>query len=538
MITAMEPLCREHDILFCQDGVVRVPFLVKGELLLPPMVEKRAIEAAFSNLGDEITYAKLPNAQALRETVIDRNTMKPTSEYIYQLLPVIDPHKLIETDIEKLAREPYSLSLGDILSYLKLISDRLSQNQETVKRVQEISRKTSEHPDLFLDGAFTAMLAGLDPQPVQDMIDHELSIWGIPGRRFLEGWVEITSDVITGLVPLIAQVGLGSQAVEPDATQKTKIRAMPTRQLHITAGNAPQIPLISALRIIMTKSAGVIKSPYGATLPGALFSLAAYRAAPDHPFTRNLSMVYWQGGDENVELPLFAPGAFDRIVVWGSPDAVTSVQSKAIFTKVISFNPRFGISMIGQSAFSHDLDRVVFSAAMDSMIYNQKSCSASLVHYVEGSENQIEEYGQSLREVLKKWDQLAPQFISPSTRGQLKRLRRGKYFRAKWLTNTVDDEFTSGVVIMPDEFDIMDHPMCRLVVIRRVDSLRDVFKYLHHGISTVGVYPEERRQELLDHIASRGVSNILPLGHCERVFPGAPHDGMMVLNQLVDWKNG
>jgi hypothetical protein len=161
-----------------------------------------------------------------------------------------------------------------------------------------------------------------------------------------------------------------------------------------------------------------------------------------------------------------------------------------------------------------------------------------LVHYVECSENQIEEYGQSLREVLKKWDQLAPQFISPSTRGQLKRLRRGKYFRAKWLTNTVDDEFTSGVVIMPDEFDIMDHPMCRLVVIRRVDSLRDVFKYLHHGISTVGVYPEERRQELLDHIASRGVSNILPLGHCERVFPGAPHDGMMVLNQLVDWKNG
>jgi hypothetical protein len=337
---------------------------------------------------------------------------------------------------------------------------------------------------------------------------------------------------------LIAQVGLGRQAIEPEGAQKAKIRAMPTRQLHITAGNAPQIPLISALRAILTKSAGVIKSPYGATLPGALFSLAAYHVTPDHPFTRNLSMVYWQGGDESIELPLFAPGAFDRIVVWGSPDAVTSVQSKAIFTKVISFNPRFGVSLIGQSAFSHDLDRVVFSAAMDSMIYNQKSCSASLVHYVEGSEEQIEEYGQRLREVLKEWDQLAPQFISPSTRGQLKRLRRGKYFNAKWLINAIDDEFTSGAVIMPDEFDILDHPMCRLVVIRRVDNLRDVFKYLHHGVSTVGVYPEERRQELLESIATRGVSNILPLGHCERVFSGAPHDGMMVLNQLVDWKNG
>jgi hypothetical protein len=534
----MELLCREHDILFCRDGVVRIPFLVKGELLLPPELEKREIEAAFSDLGDEITYVKLPNAQILREIVIDRNTMKPTSEYIYQLLPIIDPYELIETNIDKLTKGPYSLTLGDILSYLELISDQLSQNQETVKRVQEISRKTSEHPDIFLDGAFTAMLAGLDPHPVQDMIDHELSIWGISGRQFLDGWVEIPSDIIPGLVQLLAQAGLSGGAIVPASSLKTKIRAMPTRQLHITAGNAPQIPLISALRIVMTKSAGVIKSPYGATLPGALFSLAAHLAAPDHPLTQNLSMVYWQGGDESVELSLFAPGAFDRIVVWGSPDAVTSVQSKAIFTKVISFNPRFGISMIGQSAFSHDLDRVALSAAMDSMIYNQKSCSASLVHYVEGSEKQIDEYGQRLREILKEWDYLAPQFISPSTHGQLKRLRRGKYFRAKWLTNTVDDEFTSGVVIMPDEFDIMDHPMCRLVVIRRVDNLRDVFKYLHHGVSTVGVYPEERRQELLDAIAARGVSNILPLGHCERVFPGAPHDGMMVLNQLVDWKNG
>jgi hypothetical protein len=150
MSTVMELLCQEHDLLICQDGVVRIPFLVKGELLLPPEVEKREIEAAFSDCGDEITYAKLPNAQVLRETVIDRNTMKPTFEYIYQLLPILEPYELIETDIEKLSQGPYSLSLGDILSYLKLISDQLSQNQETVKRVQEICRKTSEHPDIVI----------------------------------------------------------------------------------------------------------------------------------------------------------------------------------------------------------------------------------------------------------------------------------------------------------------------------------------------------------------------------------------------------
>jgi len=74
-------------------------------------------------------------------------------------------------------------------------------------------------------------------------------------------------------------------------------------------------------------------------------------------------------------------------------------------------------------------------------------------------------------------------------------------------------------------------------MIRQVNDLKDALGYLHQGVSTVGVYPEARRIELRDSIAARGVSNVLPLGQCERVFPGAPQDGMIVLNELVEWKN-
>ncbi len=248
-------------------------------------------------------------------------------------------------------------------------------------------------------------------------------------------------------------------------------------------------------------------------------------------------MVYWQGSDESVESTFFMPGAFDRIVVWGAPEAVASVQSRAVFTKTVCFNPRYGISLIGNEAFSGDLHQVAFAAAEDAMNYNQKACTASQVQYVEGTEEQVKRYAGRLMEILSRWDELAPQFVLPSSRGQLKRMKRGKYSRAAWLTNTKAEEFSSGVVVMPGEFDILDHPMCRLVVIRRVERLRDALRYLHQGVATAGVYPEERRIELRDSIAARGVSSVLPLGECERVFPGAPHDGMMVLSQLVDWKN-
>jgi hypothetical protein len=91
---------------------------------------------------------------------------------------------------------------------------------------------------------------------------------------------------------------------------------------------------------------------------------------------------------------------------------------------------------------------------------------------------------------------------------------------------------------MPTEFDISSHPMCRCVVVRRVESLRDALAFLHSGVSTVGVYPEARRVELLDEIAARGVSNVLPLGECERAYAGMPHDGMRILSELVSWTNG
>jgi hypothetical protein len=305
--------------------------------------------------------------------------------------------------------------------------------------------------------------------------------------------------------------------------------------LHITAGNSPEVPAASLLRAILTKSAAVIKLPFGATLTGSMLGVAM-AALPDHPLTQNMSLVYWQGGDESIENPLFRPESFDRIVVWGGPQAVVSIQSRAVYTRTVCFNPRYGVSLIGREAFSGGLEEVGLKASADSMIYNQKACTASLVHYIEGSEEQAGQYAEVLREILHRWDIGVPQFILPHARGQLKRMKRGKYSNARWFLNEKEGEFVSGVLVT-DEFDILNHPLCRLVVVRRVDNLTDALRYLHNGVSTAGVYPEERRLALRDAILARGVSSVFPLGQCERMYSGMPHDGMPVLSQLVDWKN-
>jgi hypothetical protein len=533
----MEKLCRKHSLLANDGGVIRLPFLVKGRLVVPPEISRGQIEAAFAADRDSV-YARLPGAQLIREPVIDRRTMKYTGDYIYQVMPPLDAAALIEDNIEELVAGPYALSVEDCLDYLESILAGLKHNLKLAARVLELCRLTSEYPDALLDGWFASLSSAFSRQAARQMVDNELSLWGKPGRDFLGGWVELPSKVSPGLLPTLATPIFGRSTLANQGSAKTRLRAMPTRQLHITAGNALEIPIISVLRAVLTKSAAAIKLPYGATLTGALCSIAASAVAPDHPLTRHLSMVYWPGGDEGIEGVLFQPDAFDRIIVWGNPETVSSVQSRALFTRLITLNPRYGVSLIGREAFSAKaLPEAAARAATDVMIYNQKACTSSLLHYIEAGEKEADEYAEALRQALVKWDEALHNFVAPAARGQLKRMRHGRYAHARWYINKRQGEFSSGVLVVPGEFDVLEHPMCRLVVVRPMAKLEEALQYLQSAVSTVGIYPEERRQALRDKVLARGVSNVLPLGQCERVFAGMPHDGMIVLSQLVDWKN-
>ena len=441
----MEKICREYGLLRNDDGVINVPFLIKGKLVVPPEISRGQIEAAFGAADGGSVYTKLPEAQIIREPMIDRQTMKYTGDYVYQVMPPLNAAELIEGDIDRLVQGPYALSVEDSLDYLESILSALTQNDKLVAQVRELCRLTTEYSDALLDGWFASLRLAFTREAARQMVDNELSLWGMCGRDFLNGWVEVPSRVSPGLLPPFASHLFGQHTVTHRPPAKTLIRAMPTRQLHITAGNALEIPIISILRAVLTKSAAAIKLPYGATLTGALFSLAAFAVAPDHPLTQHLSMVYWQGGDESIESILFKPNAFDRIVVWGNPDTVASVQSRALFTRIITLNPRYGVSLIGREAFSGKaLPEAAVRASTDVMIYNQKACTSSLVHYVEATEEQADEYAEMLRQALDKWEKEFPNFVPPPARGQLKRMKHGRYAHARWHINSREGEFTSG----------------------------------------------------------------------------------------------
>ena len=56
--------------------------------------------------------------------------MKYIGEYVYQVMPPVSRTELVETDIDKLVRGPYALSVDDILEYLESILSTLLTNNK------------------------------------------------------------------------------------------------------------------------------------------------------------------------------------------------------------------------------------------------------------------------------------------------------------------------------------------------------------------------------------------------------------------------
>src|SRR5204863_6724174 len=133
-------------------------------------------------------------------------------------------------------------------------------------------------------------------------------------------------------------------------------------------------------------------------------------------------------------------------------------------------NPRYSVSFIGHEALApgRNLDEVAARAVCDSMVENQKACIASLVHYVEGSVEDAERYAAAVERSLASWDERLPHPLLNRHRALLKRLERGVLLDSRVRFHEGSGAYRSGVVVAPHRFAIKDHPMCRLIVVRRV----------------------------------------------------------------------
>lgn len=342
-------------------------------------------------------------------------------------------------------------------------------------------------------------------------IENELG-----GTKTLEGWYPV-DNLVSG--------------------RPARMRAFPSRILHIIAGNAPAVAAVSIARGAITKGVNLIKLPSNDlfTATAILRGLAA--VAPDHPVTRSFSAAYWRGGDDKVEGLLMRPQFFDKLAAWGGDSTLRSAKNYiSPGFELVSFDPKTSISMVGREAFAsrETLERVADGAAADATLVDQFACASSRFQFVEGTPDQVDQFCEILQQrmgIERDYASAEGVPVPSALREEIDGLRGMPDYYRIW-----GNYSGSGLVIRSDE-PVDFNPEYRVVNVVRVDDLEEALPFVNVATQTVTIFPTERKTALRDRLSSLGAQRVTAIGGAGGMEGGLAHDGFLPLSRLVRWLN-
>ena len=331
-----------------------------------------------------------------------------------------------------------------------------------------------------------------------------------------------------------------------------RVRAVGTRQLHITAGNVPVVAALTIVRAALTKSDCLIKSPSNDPLTANAIARTLIELDATHPVTKHIAVAYWKGGDEFMESQIVRTSRIDKITAWGGMSSVKHIQK--FLTPGIdltALNPKYSMSLIGKEALATEeaMQEAATGLAVISGFYNQTACANTRVIYVESKldEESLDRVIELGRKIVAAYKTLPTVISTPFA-------VPNKELEEELKTASLEDDFfhaegdtlNGGFVVskFSDRVDWYDQLNNRVVNLVPVENLLDVTKWCDDTTQTVGVYPEIARERVIDAFSLVGVQRMVPLkgGDPMQIFadmhtlpPGMPHDGIEPMRRNVRW---
>ena len=438
-----------------------------------------------------------------------------------------DPHRHI-----------HDLVMGNPVLLTDLMDTPTSQ---IIEFLVEVGKRLRLDDNPFFQESFElGLLAGGLSEPILRSVYERLP--GMFDGGYLTERVEHTigSAFLDGWVPREGWDG------------RHRIRAVGTRQLHITAGNVPVVAATTIIGGALSKSDILIKSPSNDPLTAMAIARTMIELDASHPVTKHVAVAYWKGGDEAMERQIVRTTRIDKITAWGGMNSVKHIQK---FLQpgidLIALNPKFSISLIGAEALESEeaMDEAATGIAVMSGLMNQTACVNTRMVYVECGDDdeslaKLENLG---RRIAAAYKTLPSCFSTPAAapnhdlEAELEAVAMEEDFYTV-IGNTVE----GGVVIsrFPDRVDFCDQLNNRVVNLVPVADLLDAIKWCDDTTQNVGIYPETLRDALIDPFSLAGVQQFVPLsgGDAAGVYrefnanpAGLPHDGIETMRRSVRW---
>jgi hypothetical protein len=390
----------------------------------------------------------------------------------------------------------HTLDMDDILDFLDQLGQRLDfHTNPHVQEAFRLSCRTSGLSESILRYHFANMGVFFARAEVSRMIERSC------GRDALEGWVDLGPALVPGL--------------------SARTRAFGARCVHVIAGNAAIVALLTVIRNAYTRSDAIIKLPSNDPLTAVAIVRTMVEMAPDHPLTRHVSVAYWKGGDAAIEAQIYDPRGVEKIIAWGGFDSVKHI-TKYLQPGIdlITQDPKLSGTIIGKEAFSDDatLAHVAKRLALDIGAQNQEGCVSARVIYVEsGTDADGLARANKLGQLTFAALQTLPAHLStPHTSfdSTLKseidgvRLNDEEY-------RVFGGRANEGAVIVSQESQPVDFSRslaCRVGNIVPIDGFATAVDSVTAYTQTIGVYPDSLKEKLRDRLAYQGAQRIVSLG--------------------------
>jgi hypothetical protein len=437
-----------------------------------------------------------------------------------------DPHKHVHDLVlgnPVLLSDLQNTPTRDVIDFLAEAGKRLRlEDNPYLQESFDLALKAGGLAEPILRGVYDDLPHMFDPQAMLDQVESTIGI------DYLDGWV-------------------------PSPTgPHCRVRAVGTRQLHITAGNVPVVAALTIVRGALTKSDILIKSPSNDPLTANAIMRTLIELDANHPVCKHVAVAYWKGGDEFMDSQIVRTTRIDKITAWGGMSSVKHIQK--FLTPGIdltALNPKFSMSVIGKEALESEeaMEEAAMGIAVIAGFYNQTACANTRLVYVEcdTDDESLEKLNRLGSKVVAAFQELPPVMSTPfktpnhDLEAELEAVALEDDFY-----HVEGDTLNGGVVVsrFADRVDFYDQLNNRVVNLVPVADLLEIVKWCDDTTQTVGVYPESLRERLLDPLALAGVQRLVPLkgGDPMQIFrdmhtlpPGMPHDGIEPLRRNVRW---
>ncbi len=414
----------------------------------------------------------------------------------------------------------YAISFEEILDYLVELGRRLDfETNRHVREAFRLSCVTSGLSESILRFHYAQLGAMFDRDDMRGMVERSC------GVDYLEGWVDQGPSRFPGLT--------------------ARTRAFGARAIHVIAGNAPIVSILTVIRNALTRSDAVIKLPSNDPLTAVALVRTMVEMAPDHPITRHISVAYWKGGDEAVERAIYDPRGVEKIIAWGGFDSVKHItRYLQPGIDLITQDPKMSGTIIGRQAFADEatLRSVARRLALDIGAQNQEGCVSARVIYVEsGTDEDGIARANKLGELTFAALQMLPPHLSTPHKAFDQTLK-AEIDAAR----LQDEEYRvfggkrneGALIVSQEEYPVDFSRMlaCRVGNIVPIDSFEAAVRSVNAYTQTIGIFPEELKEALRDRLAFQGAQRLVSLGGAATMQHNMEkQDAIEPVRRMVKW---